>query len=113
MKTGSGILATGILLAILCGSAASEQPDILSLKLREFPRYFEVEYAIFPADMADTARLELYLQVYNHLFDFELKDKVYEAAYELTIDIRDKKGRPVENRRLNKSIKVASEWRTS
>lgn len=71
-----------------------------------------VDYATFAADSAGMTRLELYYQIYNSVLQFQQAGEVFEADYEMSVVVRDKKGNQVAASTKDKKVRVASEQQT-
>ncbi|MEW5993753.1 MAG: GWxTD domain-containing protein [Candidatus Zixiibacteriota bacterium] len=105
---------TWMILAVAFCAAASVYGQFPSVRgyVDKKQQLLPVDYAAFVSDSAGLVRLEIYYQVFNHVLQFEKREGLFEARYEVAVSVRDDDGRQVASDKSEGEIKTAGERRT-
>jgi len=111
MKIISRTIITAIILVCIILPVTVFSFDIYDKRANE--SYFLVDYTAFnDGDQTGKIKLELYYQIYNTILNFQEKNDIYEAEYELAIKIFDDHEMLVDSYKQDKTVKVPSEKKT-
>ena len=108
-----GCLTLFICVVILFEVAFLSQAKSQFPSVRQFAKegkdQLPIDYAAFAADSAGIVRLELYYQIFNYVLQFQKTGEYFEACYEISIAVKDKKGKRIASETQERKIRAASE----
>lgn len=102
-----------VFLVFLLGLAFSPRargqfPSVRQLA-KEGHEKLPVDYATFATDSAGIVRLEVYYQVFNYVLQFQKIGDLFEAKYEMSVTVKDKKGKQLAASTQEGKVKVISD----
>ncbi len=101
-----------LVLIFLCCAASVSAQIFKTSKNNAEDSYFAIDYALFKADSTDKiSRIEIYYQILNAALNFEAKDDIYEAQYEITIDLF-KDNKKYDSYTYDQVVRVAEKSKT-